>query len=272
MNDTHTLILAGDGYKLSVAPEAEKMKADLIIETAAMTAVKTPDESIAARDLLKKLAAMRSAVEKSRTEVKAPVLKVGKDIDQVAADFIQGVLAEENRIKRLQEAYAHEVERERLKQAQELEAKRRAEAAAAAEAEKARIAAEKEAEDARIAAEKAEWEGSDESKAEAAEAAKAAAEKQRLAAEAAKAAEASRSEVTITPTFEAPKGVKFALDYEVLDLALLHKQRPELVKVEVRHSNIIGFLKSFNPDSPTLESDLAKIGLKPVKKAIVSSR
>lgn len=270
MSDTKTLILQGEGYALAIAPDAEKAKADLLAKTTGLSKVHDEDSSIIANDLLKRLSAQRNLVEKSRKQVKEPVLAVGKEIDAKAKEFLEEIQEEEARIKALQASYAEKVEAERRKAAAEAEKKRREEEKAAQEAEKAREAAAKAAEEARIAQEQADWDDSPEGKAAAAKAQEEAA---KAAAEAEKAAkEAKAAEEAIVAPIAAPKGVKMELDYEILDINKLAAKQPMFVKIEPKRSMIMGYLKSLNPDDENLESTLAELGLKPVKKAVVTAR
>ena len=70
---TDTLILAGYGYDVMVCDDAEANKAALLKHSAMILEVADPASMDAARHQVKQLAAMRNAVEKSRTSVKAPV-------------------------------------------------------------------------------------------------------------------------------------------------------------------------------------------------------
>lgn len=266
MNDTKTLILAGEGYQLAIAPEAEQLKADLLTRASAITRVSGPDENEAARAEIKALAAMRNRVEKSRKAVKEPVLQVGRDIDAKAKDFVGAIEFEEKRISGLVGDYAAEVERERQRALREMEAKRQAEEKARREKEEA----ERKAEEARIAAEQAAWEATDEAQAsKAAEAARIAEEKNKLAAEVAEKISDVVNVVGIIPA--KAEGVKFTLDYEVSDITRLYHSRPEFVKLEPKRAEILAWLKTLS-DTEHLEEGLAKLGLKLVRKPIVSTR
>jgi hypothetical protein len=264
---TEPLILAGDGFQLAIAPEAETLKAELLQSAAAITRVSGPDENETARTAIKALGAMRNAVEKSRKLVKEPVLQIGRDIDAKAKDFVGQIEAEEKRVAGLLADYATEVERERQRVLREMEAQRQAEEKSRREEEAAARAAEA----ARIAAEQAEWEATDDAQAaKAAQAAQEAAEKARMAAEqAAKAAAAEASKPILVPAKAA--GVKFTLDYEVADIERLYHTRPEFVKLEPKRAEILAYLKTLH-DTEHLEAGLLAMGLKLVRKPVVSTR
>jgi hypothetical protein len=235
MNTTEImpLILAGDGYQLTIADEAIIRKAELLKHSAEITAVNDNDDSARAQFHTRHLAAMRIEVEKSRKLVKEPVNRIGKMIDQAAADFLVEITAEEGRIKQLVGRHAEEV----------LQIKAEKEAAERAAFEAARAAREA-AEEGGIAAVLA--------------AKKAAAEK----------LEAS-NEVAATKVAE---GVRFAWDFEVMDLQLLAAKEPMLVKIEPRRAEILAELKDMEEHGYTVEALAATFGIRAFKKPIVSSR
>lgn len=275
MSDINTLILSGSGYELAVAPEAEALKQDLITASSAIVEVINPDGNATAREQVKKLAALRNLCEKSRNSVKSPVLKIGKDIDQKAKDFVLEIDAEEKRLSKLMGDYAAEVERERVKIMREIEAKRQAEEKAAREAEAARVKAEQEAEAARIAAEKAEWESSTPEEEAAAAAALKLVDEIRAnaaaAAEAARQAEAARKveeSKVIAFVPEKAAGVKFATDFEVTDLDAIYRYSPALVTMEAKRKDILELIKALGAD----EDNQIIPGIKITKKAVISTR
>lgn len=262
--NNQTLILAGSGYELTVAPEAEQLKADLLTRAAAITRVSGPDENEAARAEIKALAAMRNQVEKSRKAVKEPVLQVGRDIDAKAKVFVAEIDAEEKRVSGLVGAYAAEVERERQKALREMEAKRgeeekarRAEAEAAAAAERARIAAEQAA-----------WEATDEAQSAQAE------EAARIAEAQAKAAAEEKARLEAGKPILAPApaaGVRFAWDFEVVDIHRLAQAHPELVRMEARRADILEVIRAL-PDDDRMYREFLRVGIQLIRKSIVSTR
>lgn len=280
MSENTALILSGDGYNLAIAPEAEALKAELLQHSALIVEVKDATASDTARNQIKKLAAMRNLVEKSRNTVKAPVIKIGKDIDDKAKEFVSEIAAEEDRLKLCVADFAAEVERERQRILREMEAKRQAEAKAAAEAEAARIKAEQEAthaaflaEQARKAAEAKMWEEDEaeaaKAKEEAAKAEEAArlaqVEQDRLAAERAAAAA-----VVTVPVFvpQAAAGTKMVPDFEVLNIDALYQYSALLVTMEPRRSEILALIKSLTKDGALPEIP----GLRVFEKVAVSTR
>jgi hypothetical protein len=227
------LILAGDGYQLTISSEAEARKAALIEKSSEITTVTSNDESAKAQFHSRSLAAMRIEVEKSRKLVKEPVNRIGKMIDQAAANFLIEITAEEGRIKQLVGAHAEEV----------LRIKAEKEAAERAAFEAAR-AAKEEAENGGIAAVLA--------------AKKALADKLQ-----------SSNEVAATRIAD---GIRFAWDFEVFDLHLLAAKEPALVKIEPRRSEILAELKDMEEHGYTVEELAKTFGIRAFKKPIVSSR
>ncbi len=256
------LILSGEGYTLEVAPNIIEQKATLIQHAALIVEVKDPASSDAAGNQIKKLAAMRNLVEKSRTSVKAPVLAVGKRIDTLAADFQAELTAEENRLKKLQGEYAVAVAQERQRVLAEMEKARQEEARRVREAEDKRVAEAAAAEKARIEAEEKAWNATTpEEEAAAAEAAKAAeaAEAKRVA-DAAAEAERIASLPVAAPAFvpQAPKGVKMVANYRVTDIDALYRHNVGLVTLTERRKEILeaiarGKIGEVYPTIPGLE-------------------
>ena len=227
------LILAGDGYQLTISPEAEARKAALIEKASAVTTVASNDDSSGAQRHTRALAAMRIEVEKSRKLVKEPVNRIGKMIDAAAADFLAEITAEENRIKKLVGDHAEEVLR--IKAAKEAEERKAFDAARAAkeEAEAGGIAAV-------IAAKKA----------------------------LADKLQAS-NEVAATKLSD---GIRFAWDFEVIDINQLQSLRWDLVTVEPKRAAILATLKDMEEHGYTVEALAETLGIRAFKKPIVSSR
>ncbi len=275
--DTQTLILAGEGYQLTIAPEAEAQKAELLKHAALIVEVNDPESYEAARNQIKKLAAMRTAAEKSRKTVKEPVLKIGKDIDGKAADFCSELVASEKRLAEMAGDYAEKVERERQRVLREMEEKRRAEEKARQEAEAARLKAEQEAAHAAFLAEQAqkaamakEWEDDE---AEAAKAREEAA-KAEAAAKAAQAEQeriaAAAAAVPAVPVFvpQAVAGTKMVPDFEVLNIDALYAYSASLVTMEPKRSEILALIKSLSQNGKLPEIP----GLRVFEKPVVSTR
>ena len=129
------MILSGDGYELTIAPEAEARKLALLGRAQLVNVVACNDQSADAQQVTRSLASMRIEVEKCRKLVVEPVNRITKIINSTAADFVAEITAEETRIKQLVGNHAEEVAR--------IKAQKEAEERAAFEAaRKAREAAE----------------------------------------------------------------------------------------------------------------------------------
>ena len=225
------LILAGDGYQLTISEEAIQRKSMILSMSAFVTSVTSNDDSASAQRHTRALAAMRIEVEKSRKLVKEPVNRIGKMIDAAAAEFMVEINAEEGRIKQLINAHAEEVMR--------------------IKAEKERI--EREA-------------------FEAARAAREAAEEGGIAAVlAAKKATAEKLEASAeVATTRIADGVRFAWDFDVTDINLLYRERPDLVELTFRRNLILAVLKDMEQQGVVHLA--GEIGIRAFKKPIVSSR
>ena len=227
------LILAGDGYQLTIADEAIQRKAEILANSATITAVADNDDSARAQFHTRQLAAMRIEVEKSRKLVKEPVNRIGKMIDAAAADFLVEITAEEGRIKQLVGKHAEEV----------LRIKAEKEAAERAAFEAARAAREA-AEDGGIAAVLA--------------AKRATAEK----------LEAS-NQVAATKIAE---GVRFAWDFEVIDEDKVFMNLRPACEITVKRTPVLDWIKALEKQGEDPEALTKPYGIRAFKKPIVSSR
>jgi hypothetical protein len=243
-DNTTALILSGQGYELTIATDAAEQKKELLTLATTVVQVKDNDESFAAQRVSRSLAQMRIAVEKCRKEVKEPVNRIGKMIDQAAKDFVADIEAEEKRITKMVGDHAAEVarikaerEREERRLMDEARAKREAEEAAAAKAQStgkiSDIIAAKRAEEERKAAADERMEASNE-------------------VAAAKIAD----------------GVRFAWDFEVVDVHALYHAEPDLVSLSAKTSLVIAALKELEAEGLPAEIP----GIRAFKKAVVSSR
>lgn len=265
---TAILKLAGDGYTLSVTAETVAAKEALLAAAGAVTEVTADNQVAVAQFQIRHLAAFRNTVEKSRLEVKRPIIDLGKKIDEAAAGFAGAIVLEETRIKKLVARHAEEVMLE--KRRAEAEERRKFE-----EARKAKEDAERAAAEAQRAQEAAAATSSvsilDSIKAkqaarEAQEAAdRAAVEKQAALADrmASSAAVASVRDVA---------GVRFEPDFEVIDAALLLETRPDLCEITVKRRETLAWLKTLDLSSELLAPKCERLGLKVTLKPVVSTR
>ena len=227
------LILAGDGYKLTISEEAVLRKHDMLANSASITSVTSNDDSASAQRHTRALAAMRIEVEKSRKLVKEPVNRIGKMIDAAAAEFMVEINAEEGRIKQLINAHAEEVMRIKAE-------KEAAERAAFEAARAAREAAEEGGIAAVLAAKKA----------------------------TAEKLEAS-SEVASTRLAD---GIRFAWDFEIDDIAAVYEAAPQFVTLEIKRATVLAFLRELADAGEDVAATAAKFGIRAYSKPIVSSR
>lgn len=248
--ETTALILAGQGYNLTVSPEAEKRKFELLLLSSGVTAVTDNDESSVAQRVSRSLAAMRIEVEKCRKEVKEPVNRIGKLIDQTAKDFVADIDEEEKRITKLVGAHAEEVAR--IKREKE-EAERRAfeEARAAREAAEAATAA-----------------AANTGKISDVIAARQLEEERKAAFD----ARMEASEEVATTNVAA--GVRFVWDFEVTDIHQLYATDSELVDISPRRSAVLQKIKELaeTMSDENVSDVMQMVGLRAFKKPVVSSR
>ena len=227
------LILAGDGYQLTISDEAIQRKAEILSASSSIEIVGDNDESAVAQRHTRQLAAMRIEVEKSRKLVKEPVNRIGKMIDQAAAEFLVEITAEEGRIKQLIGRHAEEV----LRVKAEAE---RAERAAFDAARAAREAAEEGGIAAVIAAKQA----------------------------AAEKLEAS-AEVAATKVAD---GVRFAWDFEIDDIAAVYRVAPEFVNLEVKRAAVLAWFREMERADVDVTTAASLVNIHAFKIPVVSSR
>lgn len=257
---TTALAILGDGYQITITPEAEKQKATIIQAARAVVAVTDTDSCDIAQSRLRSLASVRTAVESSRKQVKAPVIDLGKRIDGIAAEFVADVVAEESRLSGLVTEYAREQQRIQLAAEQERQRieRERHEAEMAAQREAARIererqAAEKAAHEAEIARLKAEAAQSEEGQKAAREAqekalaaqreAEARAEAARRQAEADAAAAREREQAAAAVVAPTSVGIREEIDYEVEDILAFAAKFPQLCRIEPKRAEVLAALK-----------------------------
>ena len=246
--NTDTLILSGEGYSLTICQEAETSKRELLASSALVATVTNNDESADAAYVMRSLAQMRIMVDKGRKDVKEPVLRIGKLIDASAKTFLLEIEAEEARLRKLIGDHANEVAR-----------------IAAIKAEEERKAFER-SRDAR----------------EAAAAAQDVAESSGKISDviAAKQAEQARQE-TLGARMEASSelaatkvadGVRFAWDFEVVDMEAVLNGLRDYVEITVKRSPILAWFKEMEESGKSVEAIAECHGIRAFKKPVVSSR
>ena len=248
IEETTALILVGNGYQLTIAPEAEERKLELLVQAATITEVTSNDESADAQFVSRQLAAMRIEVEKSRKAVKEPVNRIGKLIDSTANNFIAAIEGEEKRITRIVGDHAEEVARIQRE-------KERAEAQAFADARAAREAA-----DAAMDAAEATGRMGDIIAAKEAE-------RERLAA----AAQRMMASNDLAST-KVADGVRFAWDFEITDINMLYLRDRSLVEITPRRAAIIALIRGCAESGRDPVDVFAALGIHAFQKPVVSSR
>lgn len=246
--NTDTLILSGEGYTLTICQNAEEAKRDLLVASSNVCSVTNNDESADAAYVMRSLAQMRIMVDKGRKDVKEPVLRIGKLIDASAKTFLLEIEAEEARLRKLIGDHANEVARIAAIKAEEerkaFEIARAAREAAAAAQDAAEASGK--ISDA-IAAKQAEQ-----------------ARQETLGAR----MEAS-SELAATKIAD---GVRFAWDFEVVDIERVARAIPEMVEMKIKRSTVLEFFKEVEARGYDVVVNAKNIGIRAFKKPVVSSR
>lgn len=246
--NTETLILSGEGYALTITPEAEIQKAKLLDVARSVVYVRDNDESADAAHRMRSLAAMRIAVDKSRKEIKEPVIRIGKLIDATAKNFLLEIEDEETRIRGLIGDHANEVawlaaikaEEERIAFDIARAAREAAEAAQDAADASGKISDV-------IAARQAEQERQD-----------------TLAAR-----QDASSDLAATKVAD---GVRFAWDFDVISPTNVFRAAPELVNIEVKRSAVLAWFRELEAADVDVASTALLVGIDAFKKPVVSTR
>jgi hypothetical protein len=269
MNNSLTIRGEFPSPAITLSEEVTTLKANLITSALAIQSVEDEETDKLAMIQVKALADHRIAFEKNRKEIKEPITRLGKEIDDIARNHLAEILIEEARIKGLRDAHAsrlaeiqrqkaakaeaerRRIERERFEAENRAnEERRKAEnAAAQAEiealrAENAKIKATTEA--ARIEAERKEREATERQEAinrEAAERAEAARiEDKKRELELAKLAAQAPDRI--------PAGMREEIDFEITDIAAFAAKYPTMVEITPKRSNILKALKEYCKEQP----------------------
>ena len=246
--NTDTLILSGEGYTLTICQNAEEAKRDLLVASSNVCTVTNNDESADAAYVMRSLAQMRIMVDKGRKDVKEPVLRIGKLIDASAKTFLLEIEEEEARLRKLIGDHANEVARiaaikaEEERKAFEIARAAREAAAAAQDAAEASgkisdVIAAKQAEQARQETLGARMEAS--------------------------------SELAATKVAD---GVRFAWDFEVVDMEAVLNGLRDYVEITVKRSPILAWFKEMEESGKSVEAIAECHGIRAFKKPVVSSR
>jgi len=127
---------------VSLAPDANQRKQEILTLSAAVVAVTSPAELEIAVARMRDIKRLTTEVETTRKAVKQPVINLGKRIDEIAESFSLELANETTRINRLVTGFQL-AEQERVRKEQEAieaERRRKEEEAAAALREQERLA------------------------------------------------------------------------------------------------------------------------------------
>lgn len=252
---SYNSLIVRDDSSLNIAftESALCAKASALMNSALIGSVRNATTQDAAVEAQKQLKRLMKQVEDSRVEVKGPVWNLCKAIDATAAKFVTELKAEETRIAGLVEEYQREqlesarrAEMERQHELQRIEnerlaaiaeANRIAQEAAIAEA-MAKAESDRKIREAANSEARAKAEAEAKAQAEAAAAQRAKAEAEALAIDAAAKKQVEALPVVVLPMKAEGQVVRDEFDFEVVDIWLLAKMSPGLVKIEASRSEI----------------------------------
>ena len=275
MSDQALIIYDPAARSISLAAAAEEAKQVALNGCALIGAVKNAEQQQEAVNAVREVKAVLLAVERARKQVKEPLLEACRMIDGTATTFKEELLAEELRINTELGNYQQEIvaearrqEQKRQEELRRIEEERLAEqrriAEEARKAEEARLAVIRKAEEAAAAERKR---ISEEAAAAKSKADKARLEKERIVFEAKQRAEAEARELqrlkdeaarkveqdrqdalarqaveavgpAVAPQKAKGQVVKPVWTFEVVDIWLLARTNPGLVRIEANTSEI----------------------------------
>jgi chromosome segregation ATPase len=230
---------------LSITEEALALKASALHNAGAISEVGSKETLDKAAAVVSEIKGILKKLETSRTEIKRPVLDLGKRIDTVAQEYATELVLQANRLQASISAYyraeAEKAEAQR-KMIEALAEKRRLKAEAearAAEEERRRLEAEARAEASRE---------------KAAALAKEAAERQAEADAARLKAEASAPPAPVAAPARAEKmSVRKVWKHKVTNIHQVYQHKPELVNLEPRTNAILAEIRAGMTDCPGME-------------------
>jgi hypothetical protein len=115
------LVLKDFNGVIEVTPGAHELKSKAMALARAVNDVKTPEQQSTAVAALRELKEVRNGIEATRKSVKAPVLALGKRIDDVAGNFIEDVERQYGRLSGLINHFQKMQLREKAERERELE-------------------------------------------------------------------------------------------------------------------------------------------------------
>lgn len=236
-----------DAVSISVLPSTLDAKALVIAEASEIAEVNDAFEADCAVQVVRKIKALQAQVERSRKEVKKPVLDLGRRIDSIADEFCVDLSAEASRIQALLNAHVErelraraEIERQQREAARKAEEDRRHQ-----EAEARRLEEEKRQAEAAAAAP---FDAQEKEEAEA----KLAELDARLTAHPPPPVPVSRPIAQPAPLPPAP-AAKEVWHYKVTDIAALYATKPELVRLSENVSAIKAEINAGMRECPGIE-------------------
>jgi len=229
---------------LSITEEALALKASALNNAGSISEVCSKETLDKAAAVVSNIKGLLKRLETSRTEIKRPVLDLGKRIDTVAQEYATELVLQANRLQASISAYYRE-------EAEKAEAQRKM---IEALAEKRRLKAEAEAraaEEERRKLEAAARASADQEKAAAL--AKEAAARQAEAEAARLKAEASAPAPVAAPARAEKMSVRKVWKHKVTNIHEVYRHKPELVNLEPRTNAILAEIRAGMTDCPGLE-------------------
>jgi hypothetical protein len=229
---------------LSITEEALALKASALNNAGAISEVGNKESLDKAAAVVSEIKGILKKLETSRTEIKRPVLDLGKRIDTVAQEYATELVLQANRLQASISAYYRA-------EAEKAEAQRKM---LEALAEKRRLKAEAEARAAEQERRQLEAEARAEANREKAAAlAKEAAERQAEADAARLKAETSAPAPVAAPARAEKMSVRKVWKHKIVSIHEVYRHKPDLVILEPRTNAILAEIRAGMTECPGLE-------------------
>lgn len=223
---------------VTIAPSAFEIRETAIDFAKSVFEVTNDTEEKLAVEALRELKALSKGVETTRTQLKAPILDAGRNLDSAAKTFLGPVAAEEVRLQQMLNRFAadkaeaaRKLEAERQKELQRIERER------LAEEDRIRKEAEKAVEAAPTFVEAMQAQKTAEARIEAAQV----------------NAAAMAPSVPVVATRAEGSSVQQPWTFEVEDIAALYKARPELCSITPKRAEILTLIRAGTREIPGLK-------------------
>lgn len=126
MNNNEIQVTGFENTSISIVPEIQQHRDKILIEAHEIKSVDNDFDQEVAMAVFTQLKTLSKRVENTRCRVKAPILQLGRKVDQIAKEFCHDLDAQADRIGKVIAAYQEKVRLEAEVKKQKLEQERQA--------------------------------------------------------------------------------------------------------------------------------------------------